>query len=141
MAKPKKLAALLMVAFLLVLLVPMVSSAANSNQLISALPLQADTQPKLTTEPLGAYGSWGDWFLVNMTSDGSSLYFAVHNTTREIGLNSSGGLFTSAPGSASEIYRQTGVYSFLALPTGISVGSIIPILIPLPGAEEEPVLM
>jgi len=178
MAKPKKLAALLMVAFLLVLLVPMVSSAANSNQLISALPLQADTQPKLTTEPLGAYvsngnnltydyvmsiafnipelnlttsstsvafifssGSWGDWFLVNMTSDGSSLYFAIHNTTREIGLNSSGGLFTSAPGSASEIHRQTGVYSFLALPTGISVGSIIPILIPLPGAEEEPVLM
>lgn len=75
--------------------------------------------------------TWGDWFLVNITVSGhSNGYFAIHNQTREVGLNSTGGLFPTPPASEGEIYRQNNVYAFIALPTGIKAGDNIKILAP-----------
>ncbi|MGQ9721457.1 MAG: hypothetical protein ACUVXA_09080 [Candidatus Jordarchaeum sp.] len=77
------------------------------------------------------YTATGDWFLVNITVSGhSNGYFAIHNQTREVGLNSTGGLFPTPPASEDEIYRQNNVYAFIALPTGIKAGDNIKILAP-----------
>nr|MDO8082960.1 hypothetical protein [Candidatus Freyarchaeota archaeon] len=68
-----------------------------------------------------------------MTSDGETpSYFAIHNTTRELGLNSTGGLFNSPPTSTDDIYPQ-GVYSYLAFPTGMKAGDTVKIKLPIPG--------
>ncbi|MFB0561215.1 MAG: hypothetical protein ACETWM_08370 [Candidatus Lokiarchaeia archaeon] len=162
--KIKKLVALTMVTLLALMLVPLASSGAASNQWTPILPQQVNTQPKaIPTEPLGDYISdgeyliydaimlmmicfplpdymyesgtlnftfeyddtrWADWFIVNM--DG--MYFAIHNTTREIGLNGTE-LFDSLPADDSVITRLTGVYSPLAIPTGIKAGDKIKTMI------------
>jgi len=77
------------------------------------------------------YSKWGDWFIVNTTSSGYTYgYFAIHNQTREVGLNSTGGLFQTPPANESEINRRSNVYAFPALPTGIKAGDNIKILAP-----------
>ncbi|MEM3525802.1 MAG: hypothetical protein QXV37_00175, partial [Candidatus Jordarchaeaceae archaeon] len=72
------------------------------------------------------YSAWGDWFIVSI----GSKYFAIHNQTREVGLNSTGGLFPTPPASESEIVRRNNVYAFIALPTGIKAGNNIQIMAP-----------
>ncbi|MEM2135006.1 MAG: hypothetical protein QXG44_09155 [Candidatus Jordarchaeaceae archaeon] len=72
------------------------------------------------------YSTWGDWFIVSIGSQ----YFAIHNQTREVGLNSTGGLFPTLPANESEIFRQNNVYAFIALPTGIKAGDNIQIMAP-----------
>ncbi|MBS7249281.1 MAG: hypothetical protein KIH08_01615 [Candidatus Freyarchaeota archaeon] len=75
--------------------------------------------------------AWGDWFIVFVAGPGYSPgYFAIHNQTREIGLNSTGGLFPTPPANESEIVRQSNVYAFIALPTGIKAGDNIQIMAP-----------
>nr|MDO8082980.1 hypothetical protein [Candidatus Freyarchaeota archaeon] len=81
---------------------------------------------------------YGNWSIVNWTivdqygTKWGIYYFAIDNITREVGLNSTGGLFPedSPPLSVDNISRQTGVYSFLALPTGIKAGDSLKILAP-----------
>lgn len=76
-----------------------------------------------------SYGSLEDWFLANITTGNTHVgYFAIHNQTREVGLNSTGGLFHTPPASESEIVKQDNVYSFIALPTEIKAGDSIKIL-------------
>jgi hypothetical protein len=66
---------------------------------------------------------WGDWFIV----DAGGAYFAIDNTTREIGLNGTE-IFYTQPTNDSVITRLTGVYSFLAIPTGIEAGDKIKVM-------------
>ncbi|MFB0561214.1 MAG: hypothetical protein ACETWM_08365 [Candidatus Lokiarchaeia archaeon] len=67
---------------------------------------------------------WGDWFIVNV----GGMYFAIDNTTREIGLNGTEPFYTQ-PANDSVITRLTDVYSFLAIPTGIEAGDKIKVMI------------
>ncbi|MFB0563864.1 MAG: hypothetical protein ACETWM_21915, partial [Candidatus Lokiarchaeia archaeon] len=164
--RTKKLIAItIMVTLLALILVPMASSAAASNQWIPILPQQDDNPSKaITTEPLGNYINpgdylaydfefftmasypypdftidyymstgfyfqyndtrWGDWFIVEI---GEGIYFAIDNTTREIGLNGTQ-LFWSMPANESVITRHTGVYSSVAIPTGVKAGDHIKIM-------------
>ncbi|MFB0559803.1 MAG: hypothetical protein ACETWM_01040, partial [Candidatus Lokiarchaeia archaeon] len=78
------------------------------------------------------YTRWGDWFIARLGT-GPIPSIAIHNQTREIGLNGTepfrGGYVD--PANESVITLHKGVYSFIAIPTGVKAGDHVKIMTPI----------
>ncbi|MFB0564029.1 MAG: hypothetical protein ACETWM_22750, partial [Candidatus Lokiarchaeia archaeon] len=73
---------------------------------------------------------WGDWFIA-LLGTGPEPSIAIHNQTREIGLNGTEPFWNGVPDNESVITLHKGVYSFIAIPTGVKAGDHVKIMTPI----------